>query len=502
MKKIVLEILKKYYDAIIANWIDNLVKNFGNKLSEAQIRTFVEASLQTLIEIVQTSEYNRADQYLIDAYNLFSEAELNLLEVSQVFSHGRNALLNNVQKHKVENLDPVILLGFIDELIEQVYARYGMIHQNAQMKELAKDRDRLETKLEMNQKYLSNILHSSESAIAVIDGNEKFQSWNKGAERMFGYVEEEVVGKPSSLLMPDGEKYSKELKYIIESIKNSEEVNIVETERKSKDGRIIPVELNVAKLPSSNGEYTGRTVIIKDQSQVKHLQKQVDQSEKLAVIGQLAAGVAHEIGNPLAAISSLVQVIQRKNKDDVLNDQLITIKENIDRISKIVRELVDFSRPPSYEKVTIQITDILKTAVGIVKYDKRVKKVNFETDYDSEIPLIKVVPDQMLQVFVNILINALDAIEGKGTIQVKTEHDDEKIHVRISDNGCGMDETVKDKIFDPFFTTKHVGKGTGLGLSVSYSIIKKFNGEIKVESKPGKGSTFTVQLPYQKINEA
>lgn len=495
MKKIILELLKKYYDSIFNSWSEKLFAEFGQKLSESQIKTYVESSLQTLIEIIEQGDYKSADQYLIDAYNLFSETNLTLLEVSQLFNSGRNSLLNNLQKDKSGDYDPVIILGFIDELIEQIYARYGVLHQNAEMKELAKDRDRLAHKLEMNQKYLSSILHTSETAIAVIDENEKFMSWNKGAEKIFGYTEEEVIGKPSSFLLPNEKKYHDELKLIIKDTQRTNDVLILDTERKAKDGRVLPVQLSVAKLPSINKEYNGRTIILKDQTQVKQLQQQVDQSEKLAVIGQLAAGVAHEIGNPLASISSLVQVIQRKNKDDILNEQLIIIKENIDRISKIVRELVDFSRPPSYETVIIQITDVIKTAVGIVKYDKRVKKVNFETDFDPNLPLARIVPDQMLQVFVNILINALDAIGGKGNIKVSSYYKDEYIYIEIADNGCGMDSETAGKIFDPFYTTKEVGKGTGLGLSVSYSIVKKFNGEILVNSEINKGSTFKIKIP-------
>jgi PAS domain S-box-containing protein len=495
MKKLILELLHKYYDSIINTWVDNLLTVYGGKITEARIRTFVESSLEVLLDIVKTSNYKIADQYLIDAYNLFSDTDLNLLEISQIFHEGRNSLINSIQKEITGNYDPVILLGFIDELVEQIYARYVMLHQNAQMKEVTKDRDRLEHKLENNQKYLSNILHTSETAIAVIDENEKFQSWNKGAENIFLYTEDEVIGKPSSLLLPDDNKYHDELKVIIENAKNSNEVTILDTERRTKDGRVLPVKLSVAKLPSDNGDYTGRTVILKDLSQVKQLQQQVDQSEKLAVIGQLAAGVAHEIGNPLASISFLVQVIQRKNEDEVLRDQLYIIKENIDRISNIVRELVDFSRPPSYERVVIQITDVIKTAVGIVKYDKRVKKVNFETDFDPDLPLVRIVPDQMLQVFVNILINALDAIGGRGNIKVNSHHTDNMIFIEISDNGCGMNDETLNKIFNPFFTTKDVGKGTGLGLSVSYSIVKKFNGEILVESELERGSKFIIKLP-------
>jgi signal transduction histidine kinase len=221
----------------------------------------------------------------------------------------------------------------------------------------------------------------------------------------------------------------------------------------------------------------------------------VTQSEKLAVIGQLAAGIAHEIGNPLTAISSVVQLMQRKSDDEFINEQLAQVKENIDRITKIVRELVDFSRPPGYEKMIIQITDVIKTALGIVKYDKRVKKVEFKTSFDPDLPLVNIVSDQLLQVFVNILFNALDATGGNGIISVTTSHNDDYAMIEIRDDGHGMDEDTIEKIFDPFFTTKEVGRGTGLGLSVSYGIIKKFRGDISVKSKPDKGSSFVVKIP-------
>jgi len=255
------------------------------------------------------------------------------------------------------------------------------------------------------------------------------------------------------------------------------------------------VRLSVSRLPSTTGEYVGRSIIIKDHTEYKRLQAQIDQSEKLAVIGQLAAGVAHEIGNPLTSISALVQILQRRSQDQFMSEQLVNIKENIDRITRIVRELVDFSRPPSYETNIQDITDIVKTAIGIVKYDKRVRKVKFETDLKDFLPGVTIAADQILQVLVNILINALDAIAGNGTIIVKSRYDHENIYVEITDNGCGMDNLTLEKIFDPFFTTKEVGKGTGLGLSVSYGIIKRFNGEIKVSSTLNEGSVFTISLP-------
>lgn len=438
MKKIILELLNKYYDQIRDNWINKIESNFGDKLSKAQIKTFVEASLNTLIDVVKTSQYLSSDQYLIDSYLLFSKSNINLLEVSQIYSFGRFALLHNIDKSEEFNYDPIIIIGFLDEIIEQVFARYSLLYQSAQTKELKQARKRLEHKLEVNQRYLRTILHKSDTAIAVIDNNEKFIAWNKGAEKIFGYTEKEVIGKPATFLLPRSEKFMEELDYIKREIDLTGDVKILDTERITKFGKTIPVQLTVTQLPSSDGKSDGRTIIIQDKSQVKQLQQQIDQSEKLAVIGQLAAGVAHEIGNPLASISSLVQLMQRKNEDEQLSEQLKTIKENIDRISKIVRELVDFSRPPGEDKVLLAITDVLKTAVGIVKYDERVKNVEFITDMDSELPLINIVPDQLLQVFVNILINALDAIEGEGEIEVKTYLENSFICIDIKDNGCGM----------------------------------------------------------------
>lgn len=495
MKKLLVELLRKYFNEIIDNWAAQLLPMFEEKLSPSQISTFVESSLTSIIEVIESGDYKTADQYLIDLYNLFSNSNLNLLEISRLFGQGRFAVINFVEKDGMGNIDPVILLGFFDELIEQFFARYSVIHQETKMKELEYDRDRLAAKLEINQQYLKNILHTSDQAIMMVDQNEKFIAWNKGAEKIFGYKEDEIIGKPSSVLFPEGEKYQKELEKIIADAKQIGHSNIVETERRKKNGELISVRLSVSRLPSSKGEYVGRSIIIKDYTEFKRLQAQIDQSEKLAVIGQLAAGVAHEIGNPLTSISSLVQILQRRSQDPFMNEQLVNIKENIDRITRIVRELVDFSRPPSYETALQDITDIIKTAIGIVKYDKRVRKVKFETDLKNTLPSINIAADQLLQVFVNILINALDATEGNGIIKVKSSFDQNSIEVDFTDDGIGMDAETQKKIFDPFFTTKDVGKGTGLGLSVSYGIIKRFGGEIFVKSAPRQGSTFTIRLP-------
>ncbi len=226
--------------------------------------------------------------------------------------------------------------------------------------------------------------------------------------------------------------------------------------------------------------------------------KEAVHAERLAVIGQLAAGVAHEIGNPLTSISAIVQVLERRTEDPFTTEQLQHVKKSIDRIARIVRELVDFSRPAPSMPAPVQVNDILATAIRLVQYDHRSRSITYDCVCDPALPVIHLVPDQILQVFLNLLINAIDAMNGQGRITVRTSADAHNARISIADSGHGIPADILPRIFDPFFTTKPMGKGTGLGLSVSYGIVKRYDGSIDVTSEPGVGSTFTIVLPYRK----
>jgi signal transduction histidine kinase len=234
----------------------------------------------------------------------------------------------------------------------------------------------------------------------------------------------------------------------------------------------------------------------RDVTEQRALEQQLMHSQKMESIGTLAAGIAHEVGNPLASISSIVQVLQRTTSDDAARDRLGLVQTQVHRITKIIRDLVDFSRPSNYQ---IQPTDIVKTlteAVEIVKMGKKAKEITFVTHVRTAIPLLSLVPDQISQVFINILLNAVDALQqSKGTIESNLERDDTCVRITISDNGHGIHPDHLSKIFEPFFSTKRVGEGTGLGLWVSYGIVKSFKGDIVVQSTPGEGTSFRVILP-------
>jgi signal transduction histidine kinase len=218
-------------------------------------------------------------------------------------------------------------------------------------------------------------------------------------------------------------------------------------------------------------------------------------------IGTLAAGIAHEVGNPLASISALVQVAQRISTDPFVNEKLDLVKSQITRISKIIRDLVDFSRPSNYELELTDINLVIKEAVEITKVGTKAQNIIFETNLSPNIPLLPLISDQIQQVFVNILLNSVDAIIEKKRnskiekISVKSESTDNEVTLTFSDTGIGIKEDKLNKVFEPFFTSKTEGKGTGLGLWVSYGIVKSFQGDIKIKSKLNEGTSFIIKLP-------
>jgi len=231
------------------------------------------------------------------------------------------------------------------------------------------------------------------------------------------------------------------------------------------------------------------------QCRAEKLQHQAAQHEQMASLGMLAAGVAHEIGNPLAAISAVAQMIRRRTTDVVLYERASLLLDHVSRIRKIVEDLVNFARPPETERRLVNINSVVQQGLNLIRYDPRSKNINIETDYADNLPPVRLSAEQLLQVCLNLFINALDAMENGGRLTVSTSCRDSEVDIAIQDSGTGIGEEISDRIFEPFFTTKPVGKGTGLGLSVSFGIIHSFGGTIGFKSSPGQGAVFHVLLP-------
>gem|GEM_PF-249454 len=343
-----------------------------------------------------------------------------------------------------------------------------------------------------------NIVENSADAIITIGQDNHIQSWNRGAERLFGWTASEAIGEPIGIMIPNKLLQAGELLCLAYGITQVHEVKNYQTERLNKTGRHIPVNLTETAL-LSNGKVIGRSQIIRDISELQTIEHQMRQSDRLATVGQLAAGVAHEIGNPLTSISSLVQLLERRieNPDHIV--KLGRIRTNIERITKIVHELVDFTRPQATDLQAVQINEVIQSAVGLMSYDNRRQKLKIDLALAPDLPRIKGSPDKLHQVIVNLLVNAFDAMREKGdAIHISTSEKSFYVEIRVEDNGPGMDSQVMDKIFEPFYTTKDVGQGTGLGLSVSHGIINSMNGKLSVESESGEGATFVIQIPKEK----
>ena len=217
------------------------------------------------------------------------------------------------------------------------------------------------------------------------------------------------------------------------------------------------------------------------------------QQEKQAAFGLLAAGIAHEVGNPLAAISSLVQLLNRRNIEAETREKLSLVDDQLRRIQRTLRELVDFSRPAIHVKTRCDVHATIDAALNIAKYYKRKKGKQIVTKYVENVPLMMIVHDQLVQVFLNLVLNAMDAMPEGGTLTLGAKPDGDKIEIRIADTGEGLTPEECERLFTPYYTTKQ--HGTGLGLAIVQSVVADHAGTIAVESRPGGGAVFVITLP-------
>ena len=226
--------------------------------------------------------------------------------------------------------------------------------------------------------------------------------------------------------------------------------------------------------------------------------KEVIQAEKLASIGQLVAGIAHEINSPLTVISLYAQMLSSLVSKEKPKQYVEVIKTHVDAVSKIVSGLLDFSRTSKMEPVNIDLNEIVLTVTDVLRHQLELSRISLELDLYHPIPLVLADPDRMQQVIMNIVINAHHSIGMGGNISISTRtHNDDTVKLKITDTGKGIAKKYHDKVFEPFFTTKSAG-GTGLGLSISKDIITSHNGTLEMESVEGEGATFTITLPINK----
>ena len=230
--------------------------------------------------------------------------------------------------------------------------------------------------------------------------------------------------------------------------------------------------------------------------QLRRQQQAFVQHEKMVAMGRMAAGVTHEICNPLASIDSLLQLAQRR-PERMQPQSIQTLREQVQRINQIIQQMKTFAHPTEMQTQTLPLNDLLEQALAMVRFDPRLKNVELRREFDSAAGSVVVLPQAFQQVLVNLIVNALDAMAQTESpvLTLRTHRREGWCVVDVIDNGHGIEPRQLSRLFEPFFTTKPVGKGTGLGLSISYSLMQKQGGSISVRSQPGHGATFTLRLP-------
>ncbi|MBZ0204020.1 MAG: PAS domain S-box protein [Ignavibacteria bacterium] len=346
-----------------------------------------------------------------------------------------------------------------------------------------------------HDKFFSDIILYSIDAIIGLDPEFKIFLWNKGAEDLFGYKKNEVMGKDFEFLIPDYLLKKGERKFLIEEVQRNGFLANYESERLTKSGKMLSVSISRFAI-FSDKESIGSVGILRDITNVKALQKELREKENLALIGEVVSSIAHSLSNPLNIISGNADYLLLNRKENSPDyDELRTIVDEATRITKSLRGLLNFSRPITVEKTRNNINRIIEDIVTNSKFSIGKKDIIIRKELDKGLPDLMLDKAQIEDALSNLVINAIQAFASKGEITVRTQSYDSKVMIDITDNGPGIPKEILEKIFQPFFTSKGYGKGTGLGLSIVKRIIKEHNGEIKVKSQVGKGTTFIILLP-------
>ena len=365
---------------------------------------------------------------------------------------------------------------------------------------------RRERQLRDSENRLSLIVDSSQDAIIGKNLDGIITSWNKGAERMYGYTASEIIGKSISTLAPKDR--TDEIPAILDKIRRGENIEYFESVRVTKAGQHLNVSISVSPIHDADGNVVGASAIARNITSQKRTEEQLQQAQRMEAVGRLAGGVAHDFNNILGIIVACSELLRNRIDVDSL-DYVENIRKAADRGAALTRQLLSFSRR---QPVHPRLLDLNERLSEVVKLLRPLMGDDVEINIIPRSPsaIVEADPSQIDQIILNLAVNARDAMPkgGKLIIETALQEFDESfarrhqplaagkyVMVSISDNGAGMDKETVARIFEPFFTTKEAGKGTGLGLSTVYGIVKQSGGSIWVYSEPGRGTTFKIYLP-------
>jgi len=355
------------------------------------------------------------------------------------------------------------------------------------------------------QTRLSLIVDSSQDAIIGKSLDGIITHWNKGAEHMYGYTSQEMIGRSITTLCPRDR--TDEIPGILEKIRRGERVEYFESVRVTKDGRRVDVSISVSPIHDAEGRVMGASAIARNITSQKKIEDQLRQSQKMEAIGRLAGGVAHDFNNLLGIVTACSELL-RGRVDESNLEYLDNIREASKRGASLTRQLLAFSRRQPVQTLVMDLNDRLKEVVKLL-HPLMGDDVEIVLLPKAAAAVVEADPSQMDQIVMNLAVNARDAMPRGGKLIIESsvvEFDEAFSHehsmvagryvmLAISDNGVGMDDATRSRVFEPFFTTKEMGKGSGLGLATVYGIVKQSGGHVWVYSEPDRGTTFKIYLP-------
>src|SRR5437899_3124456 len=343
------------------------------------------------------------------------------------------------------------------------------------------------------KEYLENLIASSVDAIVTVDQLGRITFVSKGGQRTFGYDDGELIGRPVRALWACG---SRDFRTFRTRLLRAGRVENYETELTMGTGARLVVNISASFLSGAAGEVSDVLAVVKDVTSLRRLHEQIVRSERLAAAGLLAAGVAHEVGNPLACISALAQVLMARTSDKAILDGLENIEVHVGRISRIVQDLTRLTRPAPATLREASVGNLVDTAVSLARHNPAVRRMKMDSGVDPALPAVRVAPDDRVQVFLNLVLNPADS---GGNLTIRAVGAGGAIRVIFEDTGCGMTAEEMRRLFDPFHSTKDNETHLGLGLFVSHEIVRQHGGDLLVESQPGIGATVTVVLPVEPL---
>jgi PAS domain S-box-containing protein len=359
------------------------------------------------------------------------------------------------------------------------------------------------------QSRLAMIADSTQDAIIGKNLDGIITHWNKGAERIYGYKAEEVIGKSVSILVP--KERPSEIPMIMEKIREGKRIEYFESVRLAKDGRHLNVSISVSPVWDEEGKVVAAAAIARDITEQRRAEDQLRQAQKMEAVGRLAGGIAHDFNNILGIIVACAELLRGRLGTDSESQQFFdNLTEATERGASLTRQLLSFSRKQPIQPRVLDLNERLKQ-VGKLIRPLMGDEIQVSVVPCAESVIIKADAGQLDQIVLNLAVNARDAMpkSGKLILETATKEFDQAfaeqhppivagkyVMLAVSDNGCGMDQATVSRIFEPFFTTKEIGKGTGLGLATVYGIVKQSGGHIWVYSEPGHGTTFKIYLPF------